>query len=199
MTILNRRLPAALFSALALAAIIMASAPARAALQEQIMIQLSSDRSSDLNVLSALIDPSSSVAKGLSVSVVNGGQVTKQERFSIAQIASAGGAVLASENGMAAVILQGHVDPVNGGQARIRYLTNALSRTYAECKAAVHRSKDGRWNVVNAYTGQVVAHAHVKTWTLGISAIEGLCPGRYFVTPEEQEAALREWRPRHRN
>lgn len=187
---------AAVLSLVSLASLPCLAARAGSEVGEQAMIQLSSDRNGDVDVLSALTDPNS-VAKGLSVSVVSGGQVVKKDIFSIEQIASASGAVIATENGLAAVILQGQIDPASGGQARIRYLTNALSQTYAECKTAVRRSKDGHWNVINASTGQIVTHAHVKTWTLGISAIEGLCPGRLELTPAEQEAAIREWQLRH--
>jgi len=151
----------------------------QAAPQRQVLIHLTNDRNQDTNVLTGLIDKSAT-ASALEVSVVNSqGQTTRATEFTLAQIASPSGAVLAVEAGRPVVLIQGKIDPHMGGNAILKYLTNILTGNYAECQTQIRRATNGQWQIVNVYSGTPVSHGHIQTWTLGIKAIKGVCPENF--------------------
>lgn len=156
-----------------------AAGPAGASIQKQMLLELTNDRNQELNYLSALFDKTSTPV-GMNISVVLNGKTTSSTNFSLAEISSANGVIVASVAGRAAVILRGKLDSASGGEVTMKYLTNLVAGSYAECHARVRRLSDGRWQVVNAYTGQAVTRGHIQTWELGISAIVGICPTKQF-------------------
>ncbi len=158
---------------------------AEAATQRQVLVHLSNDRNQDINVLTGLVDKSPT-AKGLEVSVVDQqGQTKSAVEFNLAQIASPNGVVLAVDSGRPVVLLQGKIDPQSGGHAVLKYLTNVITGNYAECQTQVRRGANGQWHIINSYTGQPVSRGHIQTWTLGISAIKGVCPENFDFAESE--------------
>jgi hypothetical protein len=153
---------------------------------EQIMTTISNDRNKDINQLSALVDGDGSL-RGLSYAAITaeglqGSRFVKS--FTLEQVASARGVVLDGDSGHDVFILQGRLESrlldssfgQAGGTLTFKYLTNGLTGTYASCQIGIRRSPQGKWYVVNTTTNQAVVSASIETWSLGISAVEGLCP-----------------------
>lgn len=143
---------------------------------KQPLLELTNSMNREMHYLSAFYERPSVTPKGLNITVMDeAGQLKESINFSIAQIASSEGAVLARSAGRAAVILRGQLDAKTGGTVTLKYLTNILIGSYSECLAHV-RKAGSLWQIVNAYTGAVITRAHIQTWTLGISALQGVCP-----------------------
>lgn len=168
---LNRKMT----TALAFMVCIIASAAHGA---EQTMTTIANDRDSALNILKAMVDDQG-VLQGLNYVTVNNESappVQANKRFSLAQLASVKGVVLDGDSSHDVFILQGRVDAHQGGDLTYRYLTNGMNGTYAECKIGLRRSPQGKWHILNLSSKQPAAKAFIKTWALGISEVEGLCP-----------------------
>ncbi len=96
--------------------------------------------------------------------------------FTNAQISSPDGANLENDEHKP-IMLHANFNP-NSNQTAfvVDYLSNGLWGTYKTCRAEVVRDSKGVWHLINTYTNTPVTHLSVKTWTLGISTIDGICP-----------------------
>lgn len=155
------------------------------AVSEHVMTTISNDRNRDLNQLSVLVDNSGSVQGIAYATIPSTNLMPNNERlagrslktFSLVQLASAAGVVLDGDSGHDVFILQGSLGGKHGeGDLTFKYLTNGLSGSYASCQIGIRRSADGKWFVLNLTTRETVTKANIETWSLGISAVHGLCP-----------------------
>ncbi|HKK13165.1 MAG TPA: hypothetical protein VKA14_00750, partial [Gammaproteobacteria bacterium] len=98
--------------------------------------------------------------------------------YSLDAIETGDGVVLGQGSGVKAILLRGRIDSRAGqGTLVIKYLTNGLLMTYNECRLGLKKTDSGSWNLINAYTGAPIKRIRIKTWTLGISTLENVCPG----------------------
>lgn len=96
--------------------------------------------------------------------------------FTLAEIESPAGAVMAVVRGRNALILQGKLDRASQeGRFVIKYLSSGIFNKYESCEFNLRRSGDN-WFVQNAYTGARVTNVHVITHSTGITTLQGLCP-----------------------
>lgn len=154
----------------------------------QQLVTVSNDRNSDVQKLSVALN--GSTVAGMSFETDHADAPADYGNFTLAQIEAANGVVLYSEDGHNAILLQGTVDSAAGkGSLRVSFLANGLTNNYKACNANLTRDTAGQWHLVNAYTNQNVVSINVKTWTLGISTVEGLCPAGMEAEVFE-EAAL---------
>lgn len=92
-------------------------------------------------------------------------------------IASDEGVVLGQGQGVKAVFLQGTLESEGEQDSLvIRYLTNGVFMKYAECRVGIQRMSPDGWQLVNAYDGRPIKQIQVRTWMLGISTLENVCP-----------------------
>ena len=105
----------------------------------------------------------------------NGGAI---QQFSLSDISSSSGALIYETQGYKVLFLQGTFDArTQEGDFTMRYLSNGLFGSYKSCSFTLRRDAQG-WYVENAYTHvKPVENVFVKTSSLGVSTIVGLCPG----------------------
>ena len=129
------------------------------------LLKVSTDRGPEVYMLGLLRD-GRGAAQGL---YMDTGAVGTP--YSFAEIAMPAGVTLFESSGRKVLLLQGQ-----GGRLHLRYLTNGLFGTYASCDVLL-QSRSGQYWMQNAYTGQKVVAARVITSALGVSTIQGICPG----------------------
>lgn len=142
----------------------------------QQLATIENDRNADVHTLSLdMADPWH--LKAIHVVTTHGDAARQTSRsFSIEDVASPAGAVLDGDSAHKAIILQGRIDGAGGsGMLVVRYIKNGLFGGYGQCQVALLRN-DGHWRLYNAYTRQVVTNLTIRTWSLGIRTIEGICP-----------------------
>ena len=112
---------------------------------------------------------------GLRFDTINGDDPHESD-FSIDDVKA--GAVLDGDATHEAIVLRGSIDSTLGNASLlITYLSNGLFGRHRDCRVGLVRDPGGRWHIVNAYDRQRVDHLVVKTWALGISTVQGICPG----------------------
>lgn len=108
----------------------------------------------------------------------NGPSKISGQVYWLKEIESRNGVVLGQGQGVKAIFLQGTIEPRgNQGALVIKYLTNGISRHFAECRIGLQRLGPYNWQLVNAYNGRIIKSIRVRTWALGISTIANVCPG----------------------
>lgn len=137
----------------------------------QSLASVTNDRDAHLQKLGVLLTAGKVV--GLRFDTINGSTPHARD-FSIDEVKS--GAVLDSRHN--AIVLQGLIDPnTSSADLTITYLSNVVFGRHKECHASMVRDESGRWHIVNAYNHRRVSQLVVKTRVLGVSTIEGICPG----------------------
>lgn len=138
---------------------------------------ITNDHNSDINDLFLLLDSEGQV-EGIRFDTqhANSDSVTSED-FTLDEIESDAGAVLVHEEGYDAVILKGEIDSVAGkGDLTVSYLSDGLMDSYSDCSALLRRDGKQRWQLINSTTGAIITRMRIRTWSMGISTIEGLCP-----------------------
>lgn len=140
------------------------------------------DRDASISYLKLMLN-ARAVVRGVYVEtdiIVNKDWQTASKRvYWLRRIESPDGVVLGGGRGVKAILLRGKIDSDGGrGSLVVRYLTNGLFRSYAECKVLLRRLSPREWTLVNAYNGQSIHRIEVRTWLLGISGLENVCPER---------------------
>ena len=154
----------------------LTQAPAMAAAAAHVTLQplarITNDRNADLQRLEVLLEAGQVV--GLRFDTINGENPHASD-FSLADMQA--GVVLDGDAQHEAIILRGSIDSrVGDSQLLISYLSNGLFGRHKACRAGMERDASGQWHIVNIYDHQWVAQLVVRTWSLGISTIEGICP-----------------------
>ena len=152
-------------------------AHARAALAAEVIFQplasITNDRNADLHHVGVLLDAGEVV--GLRFDTINGNNSHISD-FSIDDIKA--GAVLDDDAKRKAIVLQGSIYSTAGNaNLVITYLSNGLSRKHKVCYARIERDASGQWHILDIYEHKWVDHLVIKTRPLGISTIQGICPG----------------------
>jgi hypothetical protein len=138
----------------------------------QPLASITNDRNANLQSLGVLVDAGQVV--GLRFDTVNGRHPHVSD-FSIDVMKS--GAVLDGDANHENIVLRGSIDSTVGtADLVITYLSNGLLGKHRDCRASMVRDESGQWHLVNIYDHTRVDHLVVKTWRLGISRIEGICP-----------------------
>lgn len=140
----------------------------------QALASITNDRNPDLQSLGVVLNAGRIV--GLRFDAISGDD-PHESKFSIPDIRA--GAVLDGDAKHEAVVLRGSIDSRMGkADLVITYLSNGLFGKHKECRARMVRDERGRWHIVNSYDHRRVTQLVVRTWALGISTIEGICPRR---------------------
>lgn len=143
------------------------------------LVAITNDRDTSISEIELLLGPHELV-RGLRIATYEKGDDPDQAREQLVPLAaleSAQGAVVGQGQGVKAILLRGDIHPNEGtGALVIRYLTNGVFGKYKECRVNLRRTGPSQWDLVNAYTHGSVGHIHVKTWALGISTLENVCP-----------------------
>ncbi|HKJ09385.1 MAG TPA: hypothetical protein VKA76_09890 [Gammaproteobacteria bacterium] len=114
---------------------------------------------------------------GKSADTGNSGEGIRNGAFWLKDIESGDGVVLGKGQGVKAILLQGTIDSRAGkGHLTIKYLANGLLMHYRQCKVGLKKSGGHKWELVNAYDGKRITDIKVKTWWLGISTLQNVCP-----------------------
>lgn len=155
----------------------LAQAHTRAGLAGDVTFQplasITNDRDADLQHLGVILDAGQVV--GLRLDTINGNNPHVRD-FSIDDIKA--GAVLDSDAKRQAVVLRGFIySTVGNADLVITYLANGLSGKHKECYARAERDASGQWHIVDIYEHKWVDHLVIKTRSLGIYTIQGICPG----------------------
>jgi hypothetical protein len=152
---------------------LQAGAAAAADVTFQRLASITNDRNADLQYLGVLLDAGQVV--GLRFDTINGNDPHESD-FSIDEMKA--GAVLDGDATHKAIVLRGSIDSaVGNADLVITYLSNGLFGKHKDCRADMVRDQSGQWHIVNIYDRQWVNHLVVKTWALGISTVQGICPG----------------------
>lgn len=151
----------------------LAQAQARADVTFQSLASITNDRNSDLQSLEIVLDAGQVI--GLRFDTVNGNNPHVSD-FSIDDIKV--GAVLDGDAKHKAIVLRGSIySTVGNADLVITYLSNGLSGKHRDCYARMERDVSGQWHIVNIYEHKWVDRLVIKTRPLGISTIQGICPG----------------------
>lgn len=169
-----------LAAALAAGAALPAGAvPVPAGMSVVPLVAITNDRDTSISEIELMLGPKKLV-NGLYIATYDkdrNPEKAEGQVIPLAEIESAEGAVVGQGQGVKAILLRGKIHPQHGnGELVIRYLTNGVFKRYDECKVELRRTGPDDWHLLNAYTNGEVAHIHVKTWALGISTLENVCP-----------------------
>lgn len=145
---------------------------------------ITNDRDTSLNILNLVVNKKSQVLGLLLVTKVpakeNGQKkyrVTKKIDYPVKKIESKNGIVLGQGQGVKAILMNGKINSDRGsGQLKIKYLSNGLLMHYNSCNIKLQKQTNDSWALVNAYNGKVIKNINVKTWFLGISTLQNVCP-----------------------
>ncbi|HQU17370.1 MAG: hypothetical protein B7Z66_09235 [Chromatiales bacterium 21-64-14] len=106
----------------------------------------------------------------------NGPARIVRRAYPLQRLEDAQGIVLTHQRGLDFITLRGRIDQKSDrGNLVIRYLSNAIFRTYHQCRIELQRDNQGGWHLVDPHNGKTVPRLYVKTWMLGISTIDPLC------------------------
>jgi hypothetical protein len=149
-----------------------ATTPVPPELTLQKLLNVVIDSSSESAELNVALDANSQV-QGIDF---YGGSPLTHHYFTLDQIQNAEGVVLDTEQGHAAIKLQGTITLESQNDTlTVSYLNNGLFNTYDNCQILFEHADSGDWQINNAYTQQPVSQIEVKTWKLGITTLEGIC------------------------
>ena len=96
--------------------------------------------------------------------------------FRTVEIASQEGIDLDGKTGLRAIVLQGPIEKKSvDARINIRFLKNAIFRTYDKCQVDFKLGEDGHWHLHNIFNGNLVTKLHVKNGTFGITTIVEIC------------------------
>lgn len=168
-----------------LSATARASTPAPAAVTSQNLAMIGNDQTGGLSQLAAVVDEAS--LRGILFRQIKGGTPGDNplRKFTVAQMMAPQGVVLVKEQGYDAVLLQARADasPISSRQnagakfnVEVRYLQNALTGDYGRCQLALEKGDEGSWFLRNVQSGNKISKILVKTWTMGITTLQGVCP-----------------------
>jgi hypothetical protein len=133
---------------------------------------ITNDRNADSQNLVVLLVAGQVV--GLRFDTING-KHPHQNYFSLHEMER--GAVLDGDGQHNAIVLHGDLDSMAGNvDLDVTYLSNGLFGKHKDCRADMVRDESGQWHILNVYDHKPVDHLVVRTWRLGISTIEGICP-----------------------
>jgi hypothetical protein len=150
----------------------------------QPLASITNDRNADFQNLGILLVAGHVV--GLRFDTING-KHPHQSYFSIHEMGR--GAVIAGDGTHNAIVLHGDIDSTGNADFEITYLSNGLFGKHKDCRANIVRDEAGQWHIMNVYDHQPVDHLVIRTWRLGISTIEGICPHSHFsVRVSESES-----------
>ena len=136
------------------------------------LVNIMSDLNSDTSELSVALDTSNRIQ---GIDFYNGNPAT-DHYFTLAEIEADKGVVLDTEQGHAAILLQGTIDLESASDTlTVSYLANGLFDIYDKCQIVFERATNGDWQLMNAYTHELVTEIDVKTWKLGITTLAGIC------------------------
>ncbi len=142
----------------------------------QKLATVTNDQDQEVAELSILLD-SSGKPTGLNITTHNspdGKDINKN--VSLAELASADGALMLQARGYNAIYLKGTLSPsATDAQLTVRYLTNALSSTYSSCDVEAKLDGSAGWELINDQSHAVITEGKVLTGTFGISKIQGIC------------------------
>jgi hypothetical protein len=148
-------------------------------LQELVMI--SSDRNAEISRLSVAVD-SSDRPQGVQLwtHLLPTGQATvatKKLVYPVHAIESKDGVILDKEGSHVAIILKGTISEHSVSDLlTLEYLSNGLWNTYDSCETVLEKSADSpEWKLLNRATKLPVKSIFVKSWSLGITTLEGIC------------------------
>jgi hypothetical protein len=166
---------ASLFLAACCAAISM-SALAGESYQKLAVIR--NDRNPDIHTLSLMVGSGNRV-DGIYIETLHNDTnppTRTSRRFALNEIESPDGVVLDGDANHKAIILQGDIDAGEGrGELIVRYLKNGLFGVYASCHVSLVRNRAGTWWLEVPETGRRVQNVSIRTWSLGIRNLVGLC------------------------
>lgn len=160
------------------AALPAAAVPVPAGMTVVPLVAISNDRDASISEIELMLGPQRFV-RGLYIATYekqHDPDKAEGQVIPLADIESREGAVVGQGQGVKAILLRGRIEPTGNGELVIRYLTNGIFKRYDECKVQLRQAGPDDWQLVNAYTNGKVAHIHVKTWALGISTLENVCP-----------------------
>ncbi len=142
------------------------------------LFSITSDRDAIVNSFNLMVDERSLAAGVLVRPNPNKLGVIADHTFWMVDIEKPAGVTLAEAQGHKVLLLQGLLDrATQEGRFHVKYLSNGLTNSYKTCDFLLKKSGQG-WYVKNAYTGQKVTTMRVVSWTLGITTLQGICPGR---------------------
>ncbi|GEM_PF-1025452 len=184
------RLSSALLVSLALGPTVAAAAP-RTAPAVVRLAGITNDRDTSVSRLGLVLGARDEVR---GIAVVTGPPDARHASatrrvYPLRRIESPQGVVLGQGRGVRAILLRGRIDSRAGrGTLVIRYLTNGLLMSYRQCRIGLERDGPRRWRLVNAYSGATIRSIRVRTWMLGISTLEPVCPGPQRPTTGHDQA-----------
>ncbi|MGH8153063.1 MAG: hypothetical protein ACREPF_10085 [Rhodanobacteraceae bacterium] len=143
------------------------------------LVAITNDRDTSISEIELMLGPHKLV-RGLYIATYDKNHEPDRARgqvIPLANLEDPEGAVVGQGQGVKAILLHGKIEPkVGNGTLAIKYITNGVFRRYSECKIQLRRIGPESWQLVNAYTDGKIEHIHVKTWALGISTLENVCP-----------------------
>jgi hypothetical protein len=157
----------------------LAAIPLPAGMTTVPLVAITNDRDTSISEIEVMLGPRKLI-RGLYIETYenkNEPDESQGQVIPLSDIESAEGAVVGQGQGVKAILLRGKIEPLQGnGALVVKYLTNGISRRYDECEVGLRRVGPDQWRLVNAYNRGRVEHIHVKTWALGISRLENVCP-----------------------
>lgn len=143
------------------------------------LVAITNDRDTSISEIELMLGPQKHV-KGLYIATYAKDRAAgpaEGQLIPLAELETPEGAVIGQGQGVKAILLSGKIEPIGGtGTLTIKYITNGLFRRYADCDVHLQHSSPNAWHLSNAYTQGKVERIHVKTWALGISTLENVCP-----------------------
>ena len=139
----------------------------------QQLASITNDRNPSIDRLFVAVDPYGMIQ---GIRFMPGGSNVPAD-FTDAQMSSKNGANLEQDTHRP-IILYAEFDTQTPDRMDwvVDYLSNGLLGNYKSCRAAVVRDTQGQWHLFNVYKNVQVNQLQIKTWMLGISTIQGICP-----------------------
>jgi hypothetical protein len=155
--------------------------PVPPGLKLQEIVMISSDRTAEISQLSVALD-SSDRPQGVQLwtHLSSTGQPTAATRklfYPVNAIASKDGVILDKEGSHIAIILKGTISEHSVSDLlTLEYLSNGLWDTYESCEMVLEKSANApEWQLLNRTTKLPVKSIFVKSWSLGITTLAGIC------------------------
>ena len=148
------------------------------------LAEISNDRDQSISFLNLVVNKQDRVAGVFLITKVPGKdtkggsfRTVSKINYSLSKIESKEGVVLGQGQGVKAILLQGRINsPAGRGNLKIEYLSNGLLMRYNHCNVDLRRLHFDDWRLINAYNGKPIKRINVKTWFLGISTLQHVCP-----------------------
>ncbi|MGH8191111.1 MAG: hypothetical protein ACREP2_06665 [Rhodanobacteraceae bacterium] len=143
------------------------------------LVAITNDRDTSISEIQLMLGPQKLV-RGLYIATYDNERDPGKSEGQVIPLASLEdpeGAVVGQGRGVKAILLKGKIEPKAGsGTLEIKYITDGLFGRYSECEVHLRKTGPDQWQLINAYTHGKIRHIHVKTWALGISTLENVCP-----------------------